>query len=194
MNSQSGRPNLDTALQLAGSHFTGLVELGIVKVFLDYKIFDLIPDYGDVSLSELAAESDGEEALLERFSSYLIVAEILTSPKPEHVAHTACSRACRTGEVPAGFIVHIYNFLIRSMAYWPEYFQRHGLAAPKEANCTPLGSATGHPDSELYGILDAEPKLAELFNGAMSGSAQVYSSRQVAGPHKKYAWFRPTPD
>ena len=175
----SGRANLRQALELAGTHFVNLVEIGILKTFIDHKIFDRIPDSGDISLADLTKTGKEGEVLLERFSNYLVAAELLHSPSPGRVAHTARSRTYRTGEIPAGFINHIFNFLLRPVAQWPTYFEKNGLAAPKDANNIPLGLATGHLNSDLYGVLDKEPALAQLFNSAMGGSAKIYSLEGV---------------
>ncbi|KAJ5116774.1 O-methyltransferase [Penicillium angulare] len=175
----SGRANLRQALELAGAHFINLVEIGILKTFIDNKVFDRIPEDGDISFQELANTGESEVALLERFCNYLVAAEILESPSPGRVAHTDRSRAYKTGEIPAGFIQHVFNFLLRPVACWPAYFDENGLAAPKTVNKIPLGLATGYPDSDLYGVLDKEPVLAKLFNGAMRGSAKIYSLNGV---------------
>lgn len=175
----AGRPHLRQALELAGSHFVNIVELGVLKTFIDYKVFDLIPDEGDISLSQLAAKVGGEKELLERFANYLLAADILESPGPGRVAHTSKSRPYRTGEIPGGFIVHVFNMLFRPAAQLPTFFAQHGLASPKKANVTPMGLAMGHPDLDVYGILDAEPELARLFNSFLKRSAQIYSLKGV---------------
>lgn len=183
----STRPNSTRqALESASAHWLNLVEIGILKTFIDYKVFDLIVDEGGISISELATKVGGDKALLERFSNYLVAADILSSPAPGCVAHTDCSRAYRTGEMAAGFIVHVYNFFLRPVAHWPEYFANNGLSEPKEAHIIPLGLGTGHPGLDMYGILDAEPKLAELFNRAQLSSAGIYSLKGVYD----FGWMR----
>ncbi|KAK3935591.1 putative O-methyltransferase [Diplogelasinospora grovesii] len=172
-------PNVHQALQSASAHFLNLVEIGILKTFIDFKVFDLIPDEDDISISELAARVGCEEPLLERFSNYLVAVQILDSPATGRLTHTARSLVYRSGEIPAGFIVHVYTFFLRPMACWSAYFEKNGLAEPKEAHSIPLGIATGHPDLDLYGILDAEPNLAKLFNRAQAGSAGIHSLKGV---------------
>ncbi|KAJ5630743.1 O-methyltransferase [Penicillium longicatenatum] len=177
--STAGRPDIRQALEATGAHYLNLVEIGILKTFVDYKVFDAIPDEGAISYPDLATKVAGEAELLERFCNYLVAAELLTSPTPGQVAHTDRSRAYRTGEIPAGFIVHVCNFFLRPVARWTEYFERNGLKEPKDARNIPLGLGTGHPDLDLYGILDAEPKLAHMFNRAQAGSASIYSLKGV---------------
>ncbi|KAK4158312.1 putative O-methyltransferase [Chaetomidium leptoderma] len=190
----SSRPNLRQALELAGSHFVNLVEIGILKAFIDFGVFDKLPESDDessssITVAELAARMPNcDEATLERMANFLVAAGILASPSPGRVAHTPSSRAYCTGQVPAGFIVHVYNFLLRPVACWSTFFERQGgrLAAPVDSHHNPLGLATGHPARDLYGILDAEPKLAKLFNAAMQGSAKIYSLDGVYD----FGWMR----
>ncbi|TPX17556.1 uncharacterized protein E0L32_012149 [Thyridium curvatum] len=175
----TGRVDIRKALEGVSSHFLSLVEIGILRTFVDFKVFDLIPEEGDISLSELANKVHGDERLLERFSSYLVAAEMLTSPAPGRVAHTESSRHFQTGGPAAGFLVHVFNFFLRPMAYWPSFFDKNGLAEPKDLRMIPLGLATGHPDSSLYEVLDAEPTLARLFNLAQARSADIYCLKGV---------------
>ncbi|KAI0102472.1 putative O-methyltransferase [Nemania sp. FL0031] len=172
-------PNVRQVLESAGAHYMNLVEFGILKTFIDFKVFDAIPDDGDISIAELAIKTGGEESLLQRFSDYLVASEILTSPAQGRVAHTARSVSYCSTEIAAGFISHVYNFFLRPMASWSAYFEQNGLAEPKDAHVIPLGLGTGHPDLDLYGILDAEPKLAHLFNSAQARSAGIYSLKGV---------------
>ncbi|TQS33100.1 hypothetical protein Golomagni_06566, partial [Golovinomyces magnicellulatus] len=69
--------NVRLALKSAGSHFLSLVELGVLKTFIDYKVFDSIPDHNDISLTDLASKVNGQLSLLERFANYLVAANIL---------------------------------------------------------------------------------------------------------------------
>jgi hypothetical protein len=147
------RPHLRQAIELAGGHFINIVEMTVLKTFVDYKVFDNIPDEGDISLSELAQKVGGETELLERFAAFLVSGDILKSTVPGRVAHTDKSRPYKSGEVTGGFIVHVFNMLFRPLAQLPTFFKQHGLASPKNANITPMGLAMGHPEMDVYEIL-----------------------------------------
>ncbi|KAK4233755.1 isoflavone-7-O-methyltransferase 8 [Achaetomium macrosporum] len=156
------RPHLRQAIELAGQHFINTVEMGVLKALVDYKVFDAIPDEGDISLAELVQKVGGEEELLQRFSAYLVAAEILASPATGRVAHTDRSRAYRSGKMPGGFIVHL-----------PTFFQQHGLASPRDAR-------------DVYAILDAEPELARLSNRFLLQSSRIYTLEGVYD----FGWVR----
>jgi hypothetical protein len=145
--------------------------MGVLKTFIDYKAFDMIPDTGSISLSELALKVGGEHEVLQRLTAHLVAADFLASPAPDHVAHTAKSLIYRSEQIPAGFLVHVFNMLYRPMAQLPTYFAQHGLASPKNADVTPFGLAWGHPDKDVYGILEAEPAIGKVFNSFVGGRA-----------------------
>lgn len=179
MAPQGPPPNIRQALESAGAHYMNLIEFGIIKAFIDFKVFDNIPSEGSISLADLSSNTGGDESLLRRFADYLIASEILASPSPSHVAHTARSLPYRTTEIAADFISHVYHFFLRPMATWATYFEQNGLVEPRDADKIPLGLCTGHSGLDLYGVLDAEPQLAKLFNSAQERSARIYSLKDV---------------
>ncbi|KUI71840.1 Enoyl reductase LovC [Cytospora mali] len=142
----------------------------VFKTFVDYKVFDNITEEDDISLSELAGKVGGEQELLERFSAFLVAANILASPTPGHIAHTDKSRPYRSGEVPGGFIVHVFVMLFRPVAQLLAFFKQHSQASPSNASVTPMGLAMGHPDKDAQGGLDeARPIIVSI--GGSSGRA-----------------------
>lgn len=146
-----------------------MVEVGVVKFFVDHQIFRAIPheDNASVSHSALASKVGVELNLLERFLNFLIAAKLLSAPAPGRVAHTASSKIF-IREDASRFYQHLFDFFLVSAAQWPEYFNTHGLTEPKYANRAPYGFAAGFPDKTLYEILDTMPKKAEAFNTAMA--------------------------
>ena len=186
MTTQPPENNVRAALEAAGAHYMNLIEFGILKVFIDFKVFEHIPDQGGISIQELAANTGGEESLLRRFSDYLVAADVLLSPTPSCLAHTTRSLSYRSNELAAAFISHVYHFFLRPMASWSAYFEKHGLSEPKEGTAIPLGLAEGHPAADLYGVLDKEPKLAHMFNVAQARSAAIYPIKEVYN----FEWIR----
>ncbi|CAO2648214.1 Nn.00g074810.m01.CDS01 [Neocucurbitaria sp. VM-36] len=186
MTAQDPIVNVRAALEAAGVHYMNLIEFGILKVFIDFHVFDHIPDQGDIAIEELAVKVNGDESLIRRFSDYLVTSEVLASPAPGRLSHTTRSLSYRSSEIAAGFVTHVYHFFLRPMAAWTSYFEKNGLSEPKDANTIPLGHATGHPDADLYGVLDKEPELAHLFNVAQTRSAAIYPIKDVYD----FAWVR----
>ncbi|KAH8745755.1 S-adenosyl-L-methionine-dependent methyltransferase [Hyaloscypha finlandica] len=173
------RAQIRASLGPAMGYLNTIVEMGVLKTFIDYKAFDMIPESGSISLTELARKIGSEHEVLERLAAHLITAEFLTSSPPDHVAHTAKSLPYRSEQMPAGFLVHVFNMLFRPIAQLPAYFARHGLASPKHANVTPFGLAWGHPDKDVYGILEAEPEFAKVFNAFVGRGGKLYPMKGV---------------
>ncbi|KAJ2982794.1 hypothetical protein NQ176_g1154 [Zarea fungicola] len=165
---------LREAIGPAMGYLTTVTEIGVLRACIDYRVFDEIPEDGDISLSELAVKTGGKEEMLERLVPYLTAVEILAVSSTGRVAHTDKSRVYRSGELTAGFLVHIFNMLLRPVAQLPTFFGQHGLASPKTADTTPFGLAMGHPDKDVYSILDAEPELSKAFNAFVGRVGKVF--------------------
>nr|A0A2Z5XAK6.1 RecName: Full=Methyltransferase phm5; AltName: Full=Phomasetin biosynthesis cluster protein 5 [Pyrenochaetopsis sp.]BBC43188.1 methyltransferase [Pyrenochaetopsis sp.] len=183
---KSSTVDVRAALQSAGAHYMNLIEFGILKVFIDHQIFDHIPAEGSISVTDLATRTKAEVSLLQRFSDYLVASEVLASPAPHELAHTTRSLSYRSEEIAAGFVSHVYHFFLRPMATWTAYFEENGLREPKDAKTIPLGLATGHPEEDLYGVLDKEPRLAYMFNVAQARSAAIFPMKGLYD----FAWLR----
>jgi hypothetical protein len=138
-------------------YFYSMVEISVVKFFVDHDIFRAIPheDNTSISYSELASKSGIEPSLLERFLNFLISAGTLSSPAPGHVAHTASSVIFKRDDA-SRFYQHLFDYFLVSAAHWPE--------EPKYADRAPYGLATGLPDKTLYEILDSRPKVSKLID------------------------------
>lgn len=164
-------PSHYTARMAAAAHSVNMTEFAILKVFIDYKVFDSIPDEGDILISELAEKIGGQQSLVERFSNFLVTEGLLSSTSPGNIAHTTISRGYKTGGVASLLIVHLFNFHLLSIAYWPEYFDKHGLQEPKQANSIPLGLAMGYPEHDFYALLktnSTKEKLVSNFSNEYS--------------------------
>lgn len=169
----------DAAQDSALAHFNNLTEIAILKIFIDYKVFELIPEKGDIEISDLAKKVGGEKSLLERLSRFLVVTGVLTSPAPGRVAHTLISLGYRGYGAPSMTLVHIFNFLQLSATYWPEYFEKNGLREPERSNVIPFGLAAGYPDRNLYSILETMPKKAFLFNLTMANIVRLVNLKGI---------------
>jgi hypothetical protein len=142
------------------AYFYSMVEIGLVKFFVDHDIFRAIPheDNASISYSELASKVHVQLNLLERFLDFLIAAKALSSPASGRVTHTSSSKVF-IREDASCFYQHVFDYFFVSAAHWPEYFDTHGPTEPKYANRAPYGLAAGFPDKTLYEILDTMPEV-----------------------------------
>lgn len=149
-----------------GKYFSSMAEMGVMRVFVEHKIFDAIPDEG-ISVMQLTKELGVEYKLIERFSNFLLAAGVLSSPGPGLVAHTPASKAFQDARV-SQFYSYLFDFFMGPTVKWPEYFAVNGLAEPSRSNRSPGGFALGFPDKTAYEIMAAMPEVATRMNGAMA--------------------------
>lgn len=173
------RARIGQAYQNVGSHCFPVVEFALVKLSIDYKVFDMIPDEGDISVAELASKVGGEQELVDRIATFFIAAGILESPKQGTVAHTARSRLYKSNEPTAWLYIHVFNNIIRPVVQFPAFFAKHGLASPKSPRVTPIGLAFGYEDKAVYDILVADAKTHKGFNNALRELGAMYSLKGV---------------
>ncbi|KAA8641783.1 uncharacterized protein ATNIH1004_010722 [Aspergillus tanneri] len=153
-------------------YYFSMVEIGIMKLFVDHQIFAFLPTNDDgISLSELSTTLNADYNLLERLSNFLVAAKVLSAPHPGYLAHTAVSlQFVDQDSWQFLFFNHIFDFFLVPSTSWPKYMKQHGLVEPKSARETPFGLAAGHPDKTLYEILETIPERAALFNRTMAAS------------------------
>ncbi|KAI0205155.1 O-methyltransferase-domain-containing protein [Astrocystis sublimbata] len=152
-------------------YYYWMVEIGIVKVFLDHGVFEALPEHGDMAVADLAEKTGAELSLLQRFSNFLVAAQVLASESPGRVAHTEASLRLREGRIKLLFR-HIFDFFLVPASQWEAYFETHGLREPTAANSTPYGLATGHPQKTLYEVLETRPQRSAEFNRAMEATVE----------------------
>ncbi|KAJ5592067.1 hypothetical protein N7537_008971 [Penicillium hordei] len=167
------RTRVREAYMHAGLYAYAIGEFALIKVFIDYKVFDAIPDKGDITISGVALK--------------LTMAEVLASPTPGRVAHMHKSLKYRSDTLEAGLIYHVFNMLFRPLAKLPSFFKTHGLASPKDSKITPFGQAFNHPEWDVYRILDSKPALHNQFNQVLKGLGTMYSLKGVYD----FSWMEP---
>ncbi|KAF1957274.1 S-adenosyl-L-methionine-dependent methyltransferase [Byssothecium circinans] len=160
------------------------LEIGVLKAFIDWKVFDHIPDQGSISSASLAAKIGGEQELLDRTLPLLTLQGILEAPQAPAqaghvaVAHTERSRLYRSGELGAGFLLHMHNCFVRSVAHFPAFLQVHGFGSPRDGTVTPLGMATGKAGT-MYDIVGADPKFSDEFDSFVARTSKVFPMHGV---------------
>lgn len=151
-------------------YYGAIAEMGVIRFFIDHKIFDAIPEQGGkgISVVNLAEQTHVELPLLERFTNFLVSCGILASgPDPGHVVLTDLSVVYREGNRGALAFLHAFDFFLVPVARWPEYFQHSGPREPKQANYIPISYAHDCPDKSFHELLETMPARAALFNKTM---------------------------
>lgn len=147
-------------------YFYSMVELAVVRVFVQHQIFDAIADDG-TSIEELATKTGMELNLLERLSNFLIASKVLSSPKPGFIGLPSETKMFQQRRAKL-FYSHIFDAFMGSAVKWPQYLQNNGLAEPQKSNRSPFGLGAGYPDKSFYDVLDMMPERAQAFNSTMA--------------------------
>lgn len=129
---------LKNAVGLDVAYLCSAMEIGVLKAFIDWKVFDHIPDEGQISSSSLADKIGGEQELLDRTLPLLVAAGILAASETGHITHTDRSRLYKSGQIRAGFVTHMHNLFTRSMAQFPAYLAQHGFGSPQGCPDNPV--------------------------------------------------------
>ncbi|KAF1846065.1 S-adenosyl-L-methionine-dependent methyltransferase [Cucurbitaria berberidis CBS 394.84] len=125
------------------------MEIGVIKAFIDWKVFDHIPDEGQISSSSLADMIGGEQELLD------------------------------LGPDRGGFPDAHAQSLHPLHGSFPAYLALHGFSSPKHAQVTPFGMATEHPNENVYEIIAGDPKLSKEFDSFIGRASKVFPMNGV---------------
>jgi len=155
------------------------IEFALIKTFIDFKAWDVIPDEGDIAVRELAEKIGGTQEVVDRITTFFLATEVLASTAPGRVAHTPKSLIYRSREPTAGLYIHMFNTLARPLVQLPQFFLKYGLASPRDNNVTPLGWAFGEENKAPHEILVADDKMNKEFTGAMKEIGPMYSLKGV---------------
>lgn len=149
-------------------YFYCMVELAIMRFFVQHRLFDAIPEEDKgISIPELAQETSIDRNLLERFTNFLVAAGVLVSPAPGQISLNPFSKMFQEPKAKL-FYSHIFDTFMGTAVQWPEYFNLNGIAEPERSNRSPFGMAAGHPDMSFYQVLETMSERATAFNATMA--------------------------
>jgi len=164
--------------------YSMVCKFGIIRFFVDYNVFDEIPQEESIAIAELAEKTGVGLSLLERFIHFLVSVQVLAAPAPDRVALTRQSIGYR-GRSPAAMLtLHAFDFTMVPVASWPEFFKRTGPVESMRANQVPIGVALGHPEKTFYELLEMDPERTKVFNSTM----QVATAGMPASGMYDFAW------
>lgn len=166
-----------------------MVELGVLRFFVEYHVFPAIPDSG-ISISDLGTKTGIDTRLLERHVKFLVAVEVLKSPSPGQIEHTSLSKKFQE-PLATLFYPHLFDSFMATAVKWPEYFKQNNGSEPQRSNRAPFGFAVGHPDKSFYDVLELMPERAKSFNSAMALSLDdmpitgIYDFKWVGDYHSQ---------
>ncbi|KAK2042033.1 O-methyltransferase, partial [Colletotrichum somersetense] len=149
-----------------------------LKLFSDWKVFDLIPMDDSVSYEHLAGHLLADVSLISCLSWVLISGGILNQVGEDRVAHTERSKSYLSdtpNELLLGMMQVLYEEQILTSLKLPEYFAQYGRREPATRTHTPYAFARGKPESEVWELHEENPEHVKKFMKRMDISQQVIS-------------------
>ncbi|KAF6832751.1 o-methyltransferase [Colletotrichum plurivorum] len=151
---------------------------------MEWKLFDLIPDQGDVSYSDLAKAIDADESLVARLGGMLVSTGRLIQTSPGHVAHSHVSPMFKQ-KSPAGNLFRVlFDHGLRGYAHWQDYFAAHGNREPEGVSHNPFTFSWGRPELTVWEVVDLDKERAEVFASAMRSAGSI--AGRYGGPASVY--------
>ncbi|KAK7545449.1 O-methyltransferase-domain-containing protein [Phyllosticta citricarpa] len=151
----------ETAFEYAVS----MAEMGALRVLMDWRALDCIPDDCGISYAELAERVDAEEPLLRRMAWMLVATGMLQQVGADHVAHTKFSKIYRNKDPQGIFFQIMFDEGMVPYTRFSEYFRKYGRKEPIEPTQSPHGFGWGHEGKNFWDIIDGE--RLEDFNTSM---------------------------
>ncbi|KAK7542626.1 O-methyltransferase [Phyllosticta citribraziliensis] len=151
----------ETAFEYAVS----MAEMGALRVLMDWRALDCIPDDRGISYAELAEKVDAEEPLLRRMAWMLVATGMLQQVGADHVAHTKFSKIYRNKDPQGIFFQIMFDEGMVPYTRFSEYFRKYGRKEPIEPTQSPHGFGWGYEGKNFWDIIDGE--RLEDFNTSM---------------------------
>ncbi|KAI5866993.1 S-adenosyl-L-methionine-dependent methyltransferase [Durotheca rogersii] len=157
--------------EVAAEQMVTMSEWASIRMFIEWKIFDLIPLDGNVSWRELAASVGVQEELVSRLGRMLVSTGGLRQPAPGRVAHSRLSLAYRSGDCNGALFFTAYDTLQPALVSLPGFFNKYEPRLPRGKTYTPVTFAAG-VDGRLthWEVLEQRgPTHLEQFGLSMQG-------------------------
>ncbi|KAF9870936.1 O-methyltransferase [Colletotrichum karsti] len=102
------------------------VDLVLIRLFIDWKVFETIPLDGAISYAQLAKAVDADESILRRYASFLVSRHILVQEDGDRIAHTDVSKLYLPGRQEFNLFTFYYDEMFLSCVKKPEYYAHYG--------------------------------------------------------------------
>ncbi|OHW97709.1 o-methyltransferase [Colletotrichum incanum] len=160
-----------------------VMEVVGLKIFLEWKIFDLIPLDKSISYAHLAKKLEADVSLIRRLSWVLVSGGILNQVGEDKVAHTDKSKLYLLG-TPNELLLHMMQVSIALKL--PEYFAQYGRREPATRTHTPYAFAHGKPEKEVWELHKENPEQVKRF---MKGMEMVQQFIPLEGIYD-FSWVK----
>ncbi|KAK7414433.1 hypothetical protein QQX98_006711 [Neonectria punicea] len=156
-----------------------MAELAALRLFIKWKVFEIIPVEGSISYGELAAKLDAEEPLITRLSWMLVSTGVLHQVGTDKVAHTQTSKLFVSSSPMSSLVENGFDSHLRSLVFMPDYFDKYTLREPIGRHRTIHAFAAGNPELTAWEHMHRDqPRMASFMTSmvAMAKTLPVVGS------------------
>ncbi|KAJ0368273.1 hypothetical protein COL26b_010924 [Colletotrichum chrysophilum] len=162
------------------------VEIVTIRLFMDWGVFENIPDEGTISYAQLAKRVDADESILRRYAWILVARNILIQTGEELLSHSEVSKKYRPGNLEVRLATFYYDEMFLTAVKMPEYFRHYGRREPTQQNHTPYSYGHGEPDKTLWEICHKEPARLKRVMDAMD----TVTHGPMIGKEYDFSWLK----
>ncbi|KAI1860427.1 hypothetical protein JX265_009826 [Neoarthrinium moseri] len=154
-------PAVSPAQLLMHESLGRIVTMTCLRSIIELRLYDLVPEAGTVSLTQLAKSSNASEEILIRLLRPLLASGIFASPRPREYIHTPGSIGFRQPAIRAAFL-HGFDETLPCFLVQHRWLADNGWKSPELPDNCPFSMT--HGGDSLFGHLEKNPEKAEVFN------------------------------
>ncbi|KAL0941938.1 o-methyltransferase [Colletotrichum truncatum] len=162
------------------------VEIVVLRLFIDWEVFENIPLEGTISYAQLAKKVDADESLLRRYAWALVARRILRQQGEDDIAHTEVSKVYLPGRPERNMFTFYYDEMFSTCVKMPAFYSHYGRHEPRSQNHTPYSFGHGQPEKTLWEICHQQP---ERLNRVMEAMDTAQHGPTLAGSYD-FTWLR----
>ncbi|KAF7537312.1 hypothetical protein G7054_g3843 [Neopestalotiopsis clavispora] len=169
-------PSIDPAQLLMHESLARIVTMTALRSIIELRLYDiewqqaladtwptfqLVPETGTITVTQLAKSSGATEDLLARLLRPLLASNIFASPSAGEYAHTPVSAGFKQPAIRAAFL-HGFDETLPCFLVQHRWLAENGWKSPESSDNCPFSMT--HGGDSLFGHLAKHPEKAEVFD------------------------------
>ncbi|KAK7433353.1 hypothetical protein QQZ08_000293 [Neonectria magnoliae] len=142
-----------------------MAQLAALRLFIKWKVFEIIPVDGSISYGDLAAKLNAEESL--------ITTGILNQVGTDEVAHTQTSKLFVSSSPMSSLVENGFDNHLRSLVFMPDYFDKYTLRDPIGRHRTIHAFAAGNPELTVWEHMHRDKPRMASFMTSMAAMGKI---------------------
>ncbi|KAF7556981.1 hypothetical protein G7Z17_g1040 [Cylindrodendrum hubeiense] len=149
-----------------------IAELAALRMFIKWKVFEIIPGHGTISYKDLALKLGAETSLITRLAWMLVGTGLLKQVGIDQLAHTETSKSFVSSSPLSSLVENGFDNHLRSLVFMPDYFDKYTLREPIGRYQTIHAFAAGNPDLTVWEHMHRDQSRMASFMTSMVAMAK----------------------